>query len=101
MSGMDESVGLGRTEPRDKPAGQSRLAEALAWLIGLVAVSALVGYWSLNGPAPSPLETLVVSMIVVLPVVCGLLLVRAQTGNAVGWLLLGNAMMFKMANFRF
>ncbi|MCB0857390.1 MAG: hypothetical protein KDB57_04615 [Solirubrobacterales bacterium] len=93
---MDESVGLGRTEPRDKPAGQSRLAEALAWLIGLVAVSALVGYWSLNGPAPSPLETLVVSMIVVLPVVCGLLLVRAQTGNAVGWLLLAEGLVMAL-----
>lgn len=69
--------------------GRSPLAQGLAWLLGMVAAVILAVAQATAGMAgSSPFEVVSAIAVVMLPVSCGVLVVRAQPPNAVGWLLL-------------
>lgn len=69
----------------------------LAWPIGLVAIACLGWSWlTADLSADAVAEGLLTSVIVVLPVTCGLLLVRAQPANSAGWLLLAEGLVMSL-----
>ncbi len=97
MVAMDEGTETGTAALRGSIATDRHRTQPLAWLLGLLAVTSLAWYWaSGNLTGGSSFDLLIGTTVVVLPVVCGLLLVRAQPENAVGWLLLAEGLVMSL-----
>ncbi|MCB0869352.1 MAG: hypothetical protein KDB52_00830 [Solirubrobacterales bacterium] len=93
---MDERI-EGDVGSAEGPAGRPSKVDLFAWLLGLAVVVTLAVSWlTTEFEASSPLEFLIATAVVLMPVIFGLLLARAQPRNAVGWLLLTEGMVLSL-----